>query len=199
MAVSKETIYDSRIFDLRCTRLPLKRLPFIMVGDFPADTEGPMKRIPMKFTVNGKIYERMIEPWRLLVEVLREELGLTGTKIGCDDGSCGACTVLLEGIPVQSCLVLAASCQNKPIITIEGLGEGPEMDVVQRAFMVTGGSQCGFCTPGFVISVRDLLNRNKAPDRAAIMEALSSNFCRCTGYTKIVAAVEQAIADTFNR
>lgn len=199
MAVSKETIYDSRIFDLRCTRLPLKRLPFIMVGDFSADTEGPMKRIPMKFTVNGKIYERMIEPWRLLVEVLREELGLTGTKIGCDDGSCGACTVLLEGIPVQSCLVLAASCQNKPIITIEGLGEGPEMDVVQRAFMVTGGSQCGFCTPGFVISVRDLLNRNKAPDRAAIMEALSSNFCRCTGYTKIVAAVEQAIADTFNR
>ena len=152
-----------------------------------------MRRIPMRFIINGKTHELMLPPWRLLVDVLREDLGLTGTKIGCDDGSCGACTVLVGETPMQSCMMLAAAYQDVPITTVEGLVKGTEMDVVQRAFAEMGASQCGFCTPGFVISVRALLNKNPQPDDEAIREAISGNFCRCTGYTKILDAIAKAI------
>ena len=152
-----------------------------------------MKKIPMRFRVNGRIVERMVAPNRLLVEVLREDLRLTGTKIGCDDGSCGACMVLLDGKPVPSCMVPAAACRDVPITTVEGLAGGREMDVVQRAFAVTGGSQCGYCTPGFVMTVRALLNDHPEPGPEEIRAAISGNFCRCTGYTKILEAIARAV------
>jgi carbon-monoxide dehydrogenase small subunit len=143
----------------------------------------------IELKVNGDIYEVDVEPRRTLLEVLRENLGLTGTKQGCDDGNCGTCTVLVDGEPLNSCLLLAVEAQGKEILTIEGLAQGGELHPVQRAFVEHGAIQCGFCTPGMILSAKALLDRDPHPSEAEVKRALSGNFCRCTGYAKIIEAV----------
>jgi carbon-monoxide dehydrogenase small subunit len=139
------------------------------------------------------VYELEIEPNRLLLDVLRQDLGLTGTKLGCDDSSCGACTVLVDGKPQMSCLMLAVSYQEPEITTIEGVADGSELDPLQRGFSVEGGAQCGYCTPGMILTAKHLLAGNPDPTDTEINEALSGNLCRCTGYTQILASVRKAI------
>jgi len=139
------------------------------------------------------VYELEIEPNRLLLEVLRQDLGLTGTKRGCDDSSCGACTVLVDGEPQMSCLMLTVSYQEPEITTIEGVADGCELDALQHGFCVEGGAQCGYCTPGIILTAKHLLARNPRPTDQEINEALSGNLCRCTGYTQILASVRKAI------
>jgi aerobic-type carbon monoxide dehydrogenase small subunit (CoxS/CutS family) len=146
----------------------------------------------IQLRVNGNLYELAVTPNRLLLEVLREDLGLTGTKRGCDDSSCGCCTVLIDGRPALACVALAASYESAEITTIEGLAQNGELDPVQQAFMETGGAQCGFCTPGFILTARAFLARNPSPTLAEIREALAGNLCRCTGYTQIYEAVLRA-------
>ena len=146
-------------------------------------------RYPLKLTVNGELHELEIPAQRTLLDVIREDLGFTGTKQGCGNGECGACTVLLEGEPVNACLVLALQADGKSITTIEGVSRGGALDPIQEAFIAKGAIQCGFCTPGMVLSVKALLDRNPRPDEMEIREALTGNFCRCTGYQKIVEAV----------
>lgn len=152
-----------------------------------------MDRIHIDLSVNGLDCDLMVPPHFTLLRVLRDELGLTGAKEGCGgEGHCGACTVLLDGEPVVSCLMLAAQAQGREITTIEGLG-GPEgLDPLQVAFVHEGAVQCGYCSPGMVMAAKGLLLRNPSPTREEIREGLTGNLCRCTGYTKIVRAVEQA-------
>jgi carbon-monoxide dehydrogenase small subunit len=143
--------------------------------------------------VNGVDHTLDVEPRRLLADVLRRDLGMVGTHFGCEHGVCGACTVLLEGRPVRSCLLFATQCDGLPIRTVEGMvSEEGELHPVQQAFITAHGLQCGFCTPGFIMSVVDLLDREPSPDDERIREALSGNICRCTGYVNIVAAVREA-------
>jgi carbon-monoxide dehydrogenase small subunit len=142
--------------------------------------------------VNGERREAEVEPRRLLVYFLREELGLTGTNVGCDTSSCGACTVLLDGESVQSCTVLAVQADGSEITTIEGLADGERLHPVQQAFHEQHGLQCGFCTPGFVMATVSLLEENPSHTEAEIRYALEGNLCRCTGYHNIVRAVEAA-------
>jgi len=139
--------------------------------------------------VNKCFYDLEIESHRTLLEVLRNDLGLTGTKEGCDGGECGACTVLLDGLPVLSCLTLALDAQGRHIVTIEGLAHDNELGPIQTAFMEEGAIQCGFCTPGMILSAKALLDRNQKPTLEDIKEALSGNLCRCTGYTKPIRAL----------
>lgn len=148
-----------------------------------------MKKEIANFTVNGKSYEVIIEPHMLLVDVLRDKIGLTGTKYACGTGDCGACTVLVDGKPVLSCLTLAVTVRDKNILTIEGLAEGTNLHPIQQAFVDNGAVQCGFCTPGMILSAKALLDENPNPTRDAIKTALAGNLCRCTGYVKIVDAV----------
>lgn len=143
-------------------------------------------------TVNGDPHELAVEPRTTLLEALRYGLSLTGTKQGCDKGDCGACTVLIEGAPVLSCLTLAVEAQGRSITTIEGLARGGAVHPVQDAFDVCGALQCGFCQPGMMLSAAALLERCPRPSREQIKEALSGNLCRCTGYTQIYKAVEVA-------
>jgi carbon-monoxide dehydrogenase small subunit len=147
----------------------------------------------IRLRVNGEEREIAAAPNRLLLEVLREDLGLTGSKRGCDDSSCGCCAVLVDGTPVLSCVALAASYQGPEITSIEGLGAPGELDPVQEGFAETGGAQCGFCTPGFMIATKALLDRNPDPSLDEIREALSGNLCRCTGYMQIYESVKYAI------
>jgi len=146
----------------------------------------------ISLTVNGEPYAITVESHHTLLQVLREQLVLTGTKNGCDSGECGACTVLFDGEPVNACLVLAPEADGHEIITVEGLTKDGQLDPVQEALVETGGIQCGFCTPGVVISAYALLKRNPDPTEAEIREALVGNLCRCTGYTRIVQAVQRA-------
>jgi aerobic-type carbon monoxide dehydrogenase small subunit (CoxS/CutS family) len=143
-------------------------------------------------SINGEAYAVAFEPYKTLLEVLREDLDLTGTKHGCELGECGACTVLVDGNPVMSCLYLALEAEGKAVETVEGLAVAGEPDVLQRAFAVTGGAQCGYCTPGFLMTATALLRGNPEPSREQIREALAGNLCRCTGYIKIFDAVEMA-------
>ena len=152
-----------------------------------------MQKEKVRLHVNGRVYELEIDPNRLLLEVLRQDLGLTGTKRGCDDSSCGACTVLVDGEPQMSCLMLAVSYQEPEITTIEGVADGCELDALQRGFCVEGGAQCGYCTPGMILTAKYLLARNPDPSDQEINEALSGNLCRCTGYIQILASVRKAI------
>lgn len=145
--------------------------------------------------VNGEPRQASVEPRLLLVDFLREQLGLTGTHSGCDDGVCGACTVLLEGRPVKSCLLLAVQVDGASVTTIEGVGDPHQMDEVQRAFVEAGAVQCGYCTPGMVIAARALLDRNPDPDDAAIRAGMRGNVCRCGGYQAIREAVRLAAAE----
>jgi carbon-monoxide dehydrogenase small subunit len=150
-----------------------------------------MKR-KIRLLVNEQEYELLVGPNKTLLDVLRDDLGLTGTKRGCDSGECGACTVLLDGIPVLSCITLACEVEGKRIQTIEGMAKDGELHPVQKAFVEYGAIQCGFCTPGMVLSAVALLKRNKTPNTAEIKKAISGNLCRCTGYIKIVEAIQKA-------
>jgi aerobic-type carbon monoxide dehydrogenase small subunit (CoxS/CutS family) len=151
-------------------------------------------RYPLRLTVNGIPYDVHIEPDRSLLSVLRNELGLTGTKEGCDDSECGACMVLLDGRPLNSCSYLAVQSAGREITTVEGLSEGDELSPLQQAFLDEGGVQCGFCTPGMLIAATALLRENGAPSDEEIGQALGGNLCRCTGYQGILRAVKAAAA-----
>ncbi len=146
-------------------------------------------KYPLTLTINGEKYELEVPPNRTLLDVIRNELGLIGTKEGCGHGECGACTVLMDSQPVNACLVLALQAQGKEVITIEGLIREGKLHPIQEAFISHGAIQCGFCTPGMVLSVKALLDRNPRPEEGEIREVLSGNLCRCTGYQKIVEAV----------
>jgi carbon-monoxide dehydrogenase small subunit len=146
----------------------------------------------LRITVNGDEHHLLVDTRRTLLEVIRDEIGLTGTKNGCGAGECGACTVLLNGLPINSCLMLAHEAEGQEVTTIEGLAAGGVLDPVQRAFVEHGAIQCGFCTPGMVLSAKALLDRNPDPTREEILQGLRGNLCRCTGYVKIVEAVEAA-------
>lgn len=150
-----------------------------------------MRKKTIQLTVNGETHEIIVEPNALLINVLRDELGLTGTKYGCGIGQCGSCTVLVNGEPVMSCLILAVAVNEANILTIEGLAK-PDgiLDPVQEAFLDHSAIQCGFCTPGMVLMARDLLNKNPAPSEPEIREHIKGNLCRCTGYTSIVRAIK---------
>jgi len=150
----------------------------------------------VSLTVNEEQREADVPSAATLVELLREHLGLTGTKVGCGHGECGACTVLLDGEPVNSCLVFAAQCKGREVTTIEGLRRNGALDRIQNAFVEAGAVQCGFCTPGMIMSAAALLSSNPAPSRGEIEEAVSGNLCRCTGYVKIVDAVQRVSACT---
>lgn len=145
----------------------------------------------VSFTLNNKAAEALVSPDEVLVDLLRETFGLTGTKKGCGIGECGACTVLLDGRPVNSCLVLAASVDGRSVVTIEGL-EGDKVRPLQDAFVSEGAVQCGYCTPGMVISAKALLDSRDKPSDDEIRKAISGNICRCTGYHRIVAAIRKA-------
>jgi carbon-monoxide dehydrogenase small subunit len=148
--------------------------------------------IPLTLTVNGITYTINIEPNKTLVDVLRDMLGLTGTKKSCNEGECGACTVLMDGKPVASCLVLAVDAQNRKITTIEGLAVGENLHPLQESFVKKGGIQCGFCTPGMIMSAKALLDENPDPTPLQVRTAISGNLCRCTGYQQIVDSVMAA-------
>jgi aerobic carbon-monoxide dehydrogenase small subunit len=142
--------------------------------------------------INGTVEQVDVPSHITLLQMLREKLAMTGTKNGCTAGECGACTVLLNGEPVNSCLVLAVECDGADVVTIEGLAKDGTLDIVQKTIMETGGVQCGFCTPGMLIMARSLLDRNPHPTELEIRDTLSGNLCRCTGYARIIQAVKKA-------
>ncbi len=157
-----------------------------------------MKRL-IKLSINGEIYELAVEPQTTLLEVLRDHLGLTGTKEACGTGECGSCTVLVEGKPILSCLALAFDYQKQNIVTIEGLGTDGKLTRVQQAFLDCGAIQCGFCTPGMVLSSTALLEESPNPSEHEIRKALEGHLCRCTGYNKILEAVRKAAQEMNNK
>jgi carbon-monoxide dehydrogenase small subunit len=146
--------------------------------------------VPLTMTVNGSSVTVQINSDELLVDVLRDRLGLIGTKIGCNEGECGACTVIMDGQAVLSCLIPALRAQGRQITTIEGLSDGDTLHPLQQAFVEHGAVQCGYCTPGFIMSAKALLDRNAHPTHDEIKEAIAGNLCRCTGYVKILEAIE---------
>ncbi len=153
-----------------------------------------MKKTLLNITVNGETFELYIKPKKLLVEVLRDELGLTGTKRGCNTGACGACTVLLNGVTVKSCSVLAVQAEGAEVTTVEHLADGAVLTPLQRSFLDQGAYQCGFCTPGMLMSATALLNEEQKPTKEDIKEGIHGNICRCTGYNSIIRAIE-AVAE----
>ena len=150
------------------------------------------RKVQMSLRVNGEDIDVSFAPYKTLLEVLREDIGLTGTKHGCELGECGACAVLVDGQPLLSCLALAVEFEGRSIETVEGLAHGAELHPLQAAFADHGGSQCGYCTSGFLMTAKALLDQEPNPSRERIKEALSGNLCRCTGYQQIVESVEQA-------
>ncbi len=154
-----------------------------------------MKKELIELRVNGRLRELAAEPSKLLLDVLREDLGLTGTKRGCDDSSCGACTVMVDGVPMMACTLLAASCpaDEHEITTIEGVAEHGALAAIQKAYGDWGGAQCGFCTPGFLMTVKALLASNPEPTENEMRRALSGNLCRCTGYSQMYQAIRAAV------
>jgi carbon-monoxide dehydrogenase small subunit len=152
----------------------------------------------IKITINGQRHKLSMPPHRLLSELLREDLGLTGTKEACGMGDCGACTVLLEGQAVNACLVLAVDAHGKELVTVEGLGNEEDSDPLQKSFIEKGAIQCGFCTPGMLMSAKALLSENPDPTIPEIKEAIAGNLCRCTGYIRIVEAVRGAACKASN-
>lgn len=143
----------------------------------------------IQLNVNGEIYDVSVKPNETLLDVIRDRLELTGTKKGCDTGQCGSCTVLLEGKPTNSCLVLAVEAHGKDILTVEGLAKNGQFDPLQEAFVQEGAVQCGYCTPGMLLSAKALLDENPNPTEEKVKEAIAGNLCRCTGYVKIVKAI----------
>jgi carbon-monoxide dehydrogenase small subunit len=152
------------------------------------------KTVPLTMIVNGRRVTVQIESDELLVDVLRDRLDLIGTKIGCNEGECGACTVIMDGQAVLSCLIPAMRAQGRQVTTIEGLSDGDTLHPLQQAFVDHGAVQCGYCTPGFIMSAKALLDENQHPSRDEIKEAIAGNLCRCTGYVKIIEAIE-SVAD----
>jgi carbon-monoxide dehydrogenase small subunit len=150
------------------------------------------ERVHLKFVVNGEESPVSFAPYKTLLEVLREDLNLTGTKHGCELGECGACAVLVDGVPQLSCLVLGVACDGRHIETVEGLANGSELHPLQAAFADLGAAQCGYCTPGILMTAKALLDKNLNADREQIREAISGNLCRCTGYQQIFEAIEEA-------
>ncbi len=153
------------------------------------------ERIALSMKVNGEARTVSVPPFARLLDVLREDLRLTGTKEGCGEGECGACTVLLDGRVVNSCLIPAVQVQGSEVITVEGLAQGEQLSRVQSAFLVYNGAQCGFCTPGMLVSATDLLQRCPQPTDSEIRDGLAGNLCRCTGYSKILDAVQAAATE----
>lgn len=147
-----------------------------------------MKRL-IQLKINGEQFELAIEAQKTLLEVLREDLGLTGTKIGCDTGECGSCTVIIEGKTVLACMTLAVEVQNKDILTIEGISKEGKLHPIQRSFIEHGAIQCGYCTPGMILSAKVLLDRVSKPSEAEVKKSIEGNLCRCTGYNKIIEAI----------
>ena len=160
-------------------------------------TRAP-KNAHLTLRINGESQEVSFAPYKTLLEVLREDMNLTGTKHGCELGECGACAVLIDGKPVLSCLALALECGGRAIETVEGLANGTELHPLQAAFADCGGSQCGYCTSGMLMTAKALLEREPKPSRERIREAISGNICRCTGYNQIVEAIEEAAAQMRN-
>ena len=152
-----------------------------------------MKKELIELRINGRTYELAIEPNKLLLDLLRQDLGLTGSKRACDDSSCGSCTVQVDGVPMLACTMLAASCEGQEITTVEGVADHGGLAALQKAYGDFGGAQCGFCTPGFMMTVRWLLANNPDPTEDEIREALSSNLCRCTGYSQMYQAIRAVI------
>src|SRR5436189_5750327 len=164
-----------------------------------ATTEQQLRDVqtPIRFSVNGRCASVSTSPAQRLSRVLREDLGLTGTKVGCDAGDCGACTVLLDGEPVCACLVAAAQAEGCEVTTVEGLAQrGPLYDKLQKSFLVHGAAQCGACTPGMLVAATALLEKTPAPSESEVMDAIGGVLCRCTGYRKIISAIMEAGADT---
>ncbi len=153
----------------------------------------------IRLKVNGELREVAVPPQKLLLDVLREDLGLTGSKRGCDDSSCGCCAVLVDGVPMLSCVAIASCYQGAEVVTVEGMAPPGELDPVQEGYAVAGGAQCGYCTPGFLIATKALLDRNPNPTLEEIRVALSSNLCRCTGYMQIYESVKLAIERAASR
>ena len=158
----------------------------------PLIPRAPKVRVSLR--VNGEERELLAGPHQTLLEALREDLGLTGTKHGCELGECGTCAVLLDGIPVLSCLELTQACERCSVTTVEGLASGPDLHPLQRAFVELGAAQCGYCTPGVLLTAKALLDEDPSPSREVIKQALAGNLCRCTGYIKIYEAIELAAA-----
>src|SRR5881392_1074781 len=152
-----------------------------------------MKKELIEIKVNGRSHEVAIEPSKLLLDALRQDLQLTGSKRGCDDSSCGACTVLVDGTPMLSSTMPAASCEGQEVTTVEGVSEHGALAAIQKAYGEWGGAQCGFCTPGFMMTVKHLLATNPDPSESDVRQALSSNLCRCTGYSQMYEAIKAAI------
>lgn len=151
-----------------------------------------MEKKELKFVLNGKPYALKVSPWRTLLEMIREDLQLTGVKEGCGQGECGSCTVIMGGKTVNSCLVLAMEADGQEITTVEGLAKGDVLHPIQEAFVEEAGMQCGFCTPGMIMSAKALLDKNPTPSEQEIREGIAGNFCRCTGYTKIIESIKAA-------
>ena len=149
-------------------------------------------RKPIKLTVNGRRYELEVEPKTLLLELIRNELGLTGTKEGCSSGSCGACTLLIDGMAVKSCSILAMQANGREVVTIEGLAEGEQLHPVQESFVKNHGLACGYCTPGMILATVGLLNENPSPARQEVLEAINGHLCRCGTYPKIIKSALEA-------
>ena len=154
-----------------------------------------MAKIPLIFTVNGAEQAEFVESGAILADVLRDKLRLTGTRVGCSQGTCGACTVLIDGEPMLSCLTLAARANGTAVTTVEGLASGGMLDALQKAFADGFATQCGFCTSGMLVAAKALLDRNPQPDREAVVDAISGNICRCTGYEPIINAILAAAAE----
>jgi carbon-monoxide dehydrogenase small subunit len=150
------------------------------------------RNVQQQIQVNGEAHDLAFAPYKTLLEVLREDLALTGTKHGCELGECGACAVLVDGEPQLSCLVLAVECEGRAIETVEGMGQGAALHPLQSAFADLGAAQCGYCTPGILMTAKALLAHEKNPSRERIKEAISGNLCRCTGYQQIFEAIEEA-------
>ena len=155
---------------------------------------APSERLAVRLTVNGRPVEQVVEARRSLADFLREDLGLTGTHVGCEHGVCGACTVLVDGRSARSCLLFAAQLEGRAVTTIEGLTPPEGLSPLQESFRVCHAMQCGFCTPGMIVTTTELLAQEPAPSTEAIREAISGNLCMCTGYVNIVRAIEQAVA-----
>jgi carbon-monoxide dehydrogenase small subunit len=153
------------------------------------------RNVQVTLKVNGEELEASFAPYKTLLEVLREDLDLTGTKHGCELGECGTCAVLVDGEPQLSCLVLAVECDGRAIDTVEGLAHGTKLHPLQAAFADVGGSQCGYCTPGMLMTAKALLDKEPQPSRSRIRQAISGNICRCTGYNQIVEAIEAAASE----
>jgi carbon-monoxide dehydrogenase small subunit len=151
-----------------------------------------MARTALSLSINGQTHDVSVEPSRTLLDVLRTDLGLTGTKENCLDAECGVCTVLLDGVAVNACILLAVRCRGHAIVTIEGLAAGDELDPLQRAFIDHGAVQCGYCIPGMILTARAYLDEHPTPNEAEVRAALAGNLCRCTGYQKIAEAVLSA-------